>query len=254
MLNILSALITLMPVDLRVHIVPVGYDSNRVFESLTEMKADKVYFIKHILDDRNHSAYLDKIKKEIKSLKAIQIEEKVDIWDFYGCMEKFKKIILDEKKNGNKVWVNVSSGSKITAIAGMLACMTWGALPYYVRINYPQKQKMKDVEKEAVEKTIYPPVYGIEKPTDTSMEILRLIEQKGDIIRKVHLIKELVSKGKIKEKKGWSDVSAEPAKHSQLRTLLDPLIKHEFVEIKSQGPNSEVILTNRGKEALRFFG
>lgn len=250
----LSLLTSPMTGDLRVHIVPVGYDSNRVFESLIQMKADKIYFIKHILDDRNHSAYLDKIKKEIKSLRAVQIEEKVDIWDFYGCMEKFKKIITEEKNNGNKVLINVSSGSKITAIAGMLACMTWGGQPYYVRIKYPQKQKMKDVEKEEVEKIINPPVYDIEKPTETSMEILSLIEQKGNSIRKGYLIKELVSKGKIKAKIGWSDESVEPAKHSQLRTLLDPLIKHEFVEIKSQGPQSEVIITNRGKEALRFFG
>jgi len=243
-----------MSKDLRVHIAPVGYDSNRVFEPLIKMKADKVYFILHILDNRNHSPYLLQIKKKIKKSEVEQIDEKIDIWDFYECMSRFKRIILNEKQNGNKVWINVSSGTKITAMAGILSCMAWGAVPYYVKIKYPERQKMNEIEIEEVEKTIFPPVYGIEKPDSISMIILNLLNQKSGRIRKVHLIKELVSMEQIKAKSGWGDNSVMQAKHSQLRTLLEPLLDQEFIEVEARGPKSEVILTERGKESLRFFG
>lgn len=45
------------------------------------------------------------------------------------------------------------------------------------------------------------------------------------------------------------------APHSRLRAILDPLESHwHFVEIKSKGRRSDVLLTEQGKNALRIFG
>ncbi|NDF30271.1 MAG: hypothetical protein EB150_08785, partial [Nitrososphaeria archaeon] len=113
--------------NLRVHIAPIGYDFNRVTEPLIKGKADKAYFILHN-SDRGQSKFLDHVKNELKK-KLPSIETKpfyLDIWNLYDCIQKFREIIAKENEEGNHVFINVSTGTKITAIAGMLACMSFG--------------------------------------------------------------------------------------------------------------------------------
>ncbi len=45
-----------------------------------------------------------------------------------------------------------------------------------------------------------------------------------------------------------------PPPHSRLNPLLKPLIEHNFIEIKTQGPKSTIILTLQGDKALVIFG
>jgi len=42
------------------------------------------------------------------------------------CVEEFREIFEKEKEKGNQIYFNVSTGSKITAMAGMLVCMISG--------------------------------------------------------------------------------------------------------------------------------
>src|SRR5436309_2377569 len=120
-----------MQKDLRVHISPVGYDFNRVTDPLINGKADRVYLILHETD-RGQSKFLTNIKKELqKKIPTVETKEYyLNIWNLYDCVQKFREIITKEKEN--HVFVNVSTGTKITAIAGMMSCMSFGADPYYV--------------------------------------------------------------------------------------------------------------------------
>ena len=115
-----------METNLRIHISPVGFEFKRVTEPLIRMKADKVYLVSYQEKDSGEQ-YLQLIKKELsENYKHIRIEEIfIDIWDLYQCIEKFRKIILLE--GNNHVYINVSTGTKITAIAGMFSCMLWNA-------------------------------------------------------------------------------------------------------------------------------
>lgn len=99
----------------------------------------------------------------------------LDIWNLYECIEKFREIILDEK--GNHVYINVSTGTKITAIAGMLSCMLWDAYPYYAPVSYPTKET-KILPTEHVQDSDILPVYDIKKPKSEFMLILSLLQIK----------------------------------------------------------------------------
>lgn len=128
---------------LRVHISPVGFEFKRVTEPLIKMQADKVYLVSYQKHD-SAQQFLEQIKKELgtKYSHILVKELFIDTWDLYQCIEKFREIIHNEK--GNQVYFNVSTGTKITAIAGMLSCMLWNASPYYAKVDYLASKKKID--------------------------------------------------------------------------------------------------------------
>ncbi|TBR09335.1 MAG: hypothetical protein EPO62_05155 [Candidatus Nitrosotenuis sp.] len=242
-----------MSANLRVHIAPVGYEIFRVTEPLIRMQADKVYLITYERDD-NASTYYSRIKKELsQKYKHIKVEEVfIDIWDLYDCIKKFREIILSEK--GNHMYVNVSTGTKITAIAGMLSSMLWNATPYYAPVRYPETKHMELPTEQVLDSEILP-TYGIRKPNKEEMLVLSLLDEAGGKMRKSHIIEKLEDGEIIKIKDESVTRLTDAAKHSQLRAILDPMEKiWNFVTIESSGRRSEVSITEKGQTALKIFG
>jgi hypothetical protein len=87
-----------------------------------DMKADRVWLITH---DKRKVDEGDKFVKSIQAkLKAARIDclqEEADRIDLFDVLRVLRMIILREKHNS--ILVNVSVGSKIQAIASMMACM-----------------------------------------------------------------------------------------------------------------------------------
>lgn len=243
-----------MSANLRVHIAPVGFEFRRVTEPLLHMQADKVYLVSFSEDD-DASKFFVQINKELaQKYRHIKVEEVfIDIWDLYACIEKFREIILTEK--GNHVYMNVSTGTKITAMAGMLACMLWGATPYYARVSYPSPKPAIDLHTEHVEEPDILPVYDINKPRPEFMLVLSIIEQNGGHVRKARLIEKLEELSVISIRDERKTELSEAAKHSQLRAILDPMgSEWKYVTVEARGRRSEVTITEQGRAALKIFG
>ncbi len=47
---------------------------------------------------------------------------------------------------------------------------------------------------------------------------------------------------------------SKPAEHGQLKTILDPMIKMEYVDVETIGRNSIVTITSQGENTLKIFG
>ena len=176
----------------------------------------------------------------------------LDVWDLYSCIEKFREIIRKEK--GNHVYVNVSTGTKITAIAGMLSCMMWHAQPYYIAVAYPEKT-LESIPTEHVQNTNIFPTYDIKKPKLEFMLILKLLQSHKGPMRKSMLIKGLENAHVIRNTSDSGVELKTTAKHSQLRSLLDPMEKEwKLISVRASGRRSEVSITSQGETALRVFG
>lgn len=244
-----------MQKDLRVHIAPVGYETKRVTEPLIRQRADKVYLISHDNDDEYVRGCLQAIDGELRG-KSIEIERiRLDFWNLYECIEKFREIILKER--GNLVYVNVSTGSKITAMAGMLSCMLWSrtARPYFVHISYENRRAVIKPEKVLrIEDAL--PTYEIRRPRKDIMSVLELLKDADDgTMQKKAIIRELESKRIIEPTGRGGEKMTDPAKHSRLRTLLKPMeSEFEYVKVESTGSRSTVSITEQGEKALRIFG
>lgn len=243
-----------MTENLRIHISPIGYDFVRVTDPLIKSKADKVYFILHE-SDRGQSKFLEQIKKELKTkLPSIKTKEfYLDIWDLYGCVQKYKEVIL--KEQGNHISVNVSTGTKITAIAGMLSCMSWGASPYYVKFIHPSDSAVKKIQREAVFDKDDLPVFQINQPNATHLEILDLITKSGGKIKKKYLIQALEGNIIPERSDDGHDLSIQ-SKHNRLRSMLNSMEKDwGFVTIDSSGGGRSIVsITKQGSQALEIFG
>ncbi len=243
-----------MQTKLRIHISPVGFEFRRVTQPLIQMRADLVYLVKHTEIDDDALVFYTKVKNELKqNYKHIHVEEiSLDLWNLYKCVEGFRKIILDAKEN--HVYVNVSTGTKITSIAGMLSCMMWNAHPYYAPVSYVGRKKIVDLS-EHVDEPEDLPTYSINKPKQEFMLILDLLSRHGGVMRKAQLMKELEEMGVI----SLSDVDGKElggsAKHSRLRVLLDPMERDwSLISVKSRGRRSEVSIQKQGETALKIFG
>lgn len=243
-----------MSTRLRVHIAPIGFEYRRVTEPLIRMYADKVYLVKYEKND-DAAGFYDKIERELgQSYKHILVQDVfLNIWDLYKCVEKFREIIHQEQEQENHVYVNVSTGTKITAIAGMLSCMLWGADPYYAPISYEGRQPDVNMSEHVSEPERFP-VYGINKPKPEFMQILDLLSNHGGTMEKRHIIKELEVTNIIKNTLDNNELSA-PAKHSRLRSLLDPMMREwDLISIKTSGRKSKVSIKPQGETALQIFG
>ena len=241
-----------MSENLRIHIAPVGFEVTRVTKPLIEMHADEVRLVRHENDSVAASRFIDGIKKELREgYRHIRVTEvRVDIWNIYSCLGEFRRII---QEGDNHVYINVSTGTKITAMAGMLACMIWGAEPYYARISYPAREVRMHTEHVMESDTF--PVYGIKRPRTEYMRILGRLESHGGKARKSALIEGLVEDGMIRTRGMDGADLGSSAKHSQLRALLDPMeAEWGLVSVEARGSRSEVSVTEQGKEALKIFG
>ncbi len=165
---------------LRVHIAPVGFEVDRIVLPAVTMKADRVWLITH------NKASIDEGRRFVRSiqdkLRHARIEclnAEADRIDLFDILRTLRMIILKEK--GNSILVNVSVGSKIQAIASMMACMMFKDIslikPYYVvPERYTSTLAEEDIqETEGLKEIIPVPEYKIEIPPNKLIRCLDII-------------------------------------------------------------------------------
>jgi hypothetical protein len=253
---------------LRIHIVPVGFQVKRITEPLIRERADKVYLVTHFSNDKA-TPYLEKVLKILHKEKTyLQIlTRRTNIWDFFECLKTYRQIIREEEQqssgqkerdgHGTHIYINVSSGSRVTAIAGMIACMIWKGTPYYAHIDYENSKKdpadgLPDEKVDAIDEL---PVYSLNKPKSESLTLLQILSEAGSggKMKKSKLIERLEEANLVDKN------LSSAAKHSRLKALLHPItigggIDNPLVEVEYGGRQSNVKITSQGESTLKIFG
>jgi hypothetical protein len=254
---------------LRVHIVPVGFQVKRITEPIIRERADKVYLVTHFSKDKA-TPYLEKVLKILQKEKTdLQIlTRRTNIWDFFECLKIYREIIKEEEEqqqssgekerdgHGTHIYINVSSGSRVTTIAGMIACMIWKGTPYYAHIDYENSKKdpADDLPEEKVDAIDELPVYSLNKPRPESLTLLQILsDASGGKMKKSKLIEKLEEANLIDKN------LSSAAKHSRLKALLHPIsigggMDNPLVEVEYGGRQSNVKLTSQGESTLKIFG
>lgn len=126
---------------LRVQIATVGYEIDRVVLPAKQEKADKIWLLVHENKSEDKAGpFISKITKQLEKLGIEIVSESHNRRDLFRIIRAVKNII--EKENGNDIYANLASGSKIQAIGTMMACMMFNddsnVHPFYVEAkNYP---------------------------------------------------------------------------------------------------------------------
>lgn len=240
---------------LRVHIAPVGFEVDRIVLPAIEMKADKIWLLEHDnqKDDRAKK-YEVEIKKKFKKENIKTEIIKTNRKDTFKILQAVKQIIKTEEKND--IYINVSSGSKIQAIACTMACMMFNEnenlTPYYaVPKSYPSyKEKQQSI---GLRNIIELPKYQIQIPKYELVQALKIINEHGNKITKKEM-------AKLAESQKLIIINAREENFEQARfasldkNIIQPLIDDwKFVNVTKIGRNRWVELTQEGLNAIQFL-
>ena len=186
------------------------------------------------------------LKKERIELKIMKLN-RLDL----SSTIKGVRIIMDEGGD-NTYYVNVSSGSKIQAVACTMACMMFNEknnlIPYYVQ---PKKYFAYNGEQMStgLEKIIDLPQYNIKTPDKKLIQTLQIIKKNDNRITKSNLAKAVDDKKIIEI--GSKD-NYEQARFTSLdKNIIKPLKDNwKFVKEDKIGRTRWVEITPEGKNIL----
>ena len=246
----------------RIHIAPVGFEVERVTEPLRRERADRVY----LLTRDEHDAAEPFVAEIARRLRRADwpIEVRVvrtDLWNVFRALASLRAIFDAERRTDRgaadvlPIRVNVSTGTKITAIAGTLACMLWKGEPYYVQVSrawYSGRTPRVASVHDAVDRVEPVNVYELRAPSVELVEVLQALADGGGTLRKRELIRAL---GLDRPPPSGGPAASPQAQHGRLRRRLEPL-EHRwgFVRTETTGPRARVRITEQGRLALALFG
>ena len=242
-------------VRLRVHIAPVGFEIDRVVIPAIEMKADKVYLLRHdnYAEDKS-GPYLEKIAKKLENKNISTEIVNVNRYRLFGIIRVVKEIIIKERDSD--IYLNIASGSKIHAVGCMMAAMLkddrTNIHPYYAQAETYPKYSGKEQQTFGVEEIHDLPTYQIRTPPPKLLEALSIIKAEDRITKK--------RLAEIADDHDLINVGAREENFQQARfASLDKNIIHplehdwEFIKVEKVGRNRIITLTKEGKYAAEFL-
>lgn len=236
----------------RIHIAPIGFEIDRVVIPAKREKADKVWLLVHEKPaEEKAKKYIAEIKKRLEKVNIEYEMKEHDRQDLFSIIKATKEIIREEE--GNNIYVNLASGSKIQSIALMMTCMMYSEkkeiVPFYVEAeNYtaPGEPLSSGV------KEIFPlPKYKMQRPKQELILALNVIQEKKRI-SKNDLSNIAVEKGiiKINSKENINQVRLT----SLEKNIIEPLEDiWNFIEIEKIGRTRWITLTKAGENATKFL-
>ena len=245
----------------RIHLAPVGFEVERVVEPVVNDRADRVYLVTRDGDDAARPFVAEVQRRLAKARWPVDVRVvPTPIWDVFGALGVYRKVFESEGRSDRNaagvtpIRVNVSTGTKITAIAGTLACMLWRGEPYYVQVSRawysgltPKVRPVNDV----VQSVDPVAVYELRAPGHELVDVLEALEKAGGMLRKRDLIRALA----LDRPSDGGRVPSAQAQHSRLRSRLLPLeAKWGFVSAEPAAGRGRVRLTPQGRLALTLFG
>jgi hypothetical protein len=246
----------------RIHVAAVGFEVERVTEPILRDRADRVYLLTQTGSDAAQPFVDEVLRRLAAAPRPIEVRlRRTNIWDVFGALAELRAVFGAERRMERRapevipIRVNVSTGTKITAIAGTLACMLWKGEPYYAQVSRawysgltPRVRPVNDV----VSRVDPVAVYELRSPAPELVQVLEALARRGGELRKRELIRELQLD---RPGEGTAPALSPQAQHSRLRSRLEPLEgRWGFVSTDFRGSRGRVRLTDQGRLALALFG
>lgn len=233
-----------MEIPDRVHVVPLGYEHDRVVEAADDYRADKVILVRHTDDDPG-SKHISDVVDSLENLNIGYQLDSCDIFDLYDSIGTIGDIISEH--DSDEVYINISAGSKITAVAGFIAGTVTDTTVYY------GKAEKYDGTPSGFESAFQLPHYPIDAPDKQQIITLTVLHElsernihptKGDLIH-IAMQNHLEFTQRNVDEKGL---------YRLLGTqILEPLSEYGYVESYKDGRSKRVKLTEQGEGAYEAF-
>lgn len=235
-----------------VHVAPLGYEYDRIVGPARKYDADVLYLLEH--DDRTGGPdYHDDLRAELADLDVTVRTRTTDLMDIYDVLGVVTTLVADHAED--IVRVNVSSGSKLSAVGATLACMCTDATAYYVHpegYTYADRGERQSYGYAADEVL---PSYPIESPTADQVAVMAFLAETNTdayTVKKKDII-EYAEEADLPFVAD-SDPANDKAKFALLNAnVVEPLLEDDYIAVEDVGRRKQVTLTDTGADALRAF-
>lgn len=232
----------------RIHIAPQGYDQDRIYEPAIETDADLVYLLVTEGDDEQSVECQEVVESELEEAGIDYETEKCNIFNPDEAIQTISSLIREHSDDDVKV--NISTGSKITAISGMFACMMYGASPYYVQAEDYGEETVS----VGVEEMFELPAYPIEPPEEEFVKILGFLKQKEEDDETVK-IKDLNSFIQSEDLDGVKDTTRKDENNIYdiaNDAYIQPMMEQGHIQMTPIAGSKRIQITEKGKRTLEF--
>lgn len=277
-----------MEVVKRVHVVPLGYEFDRILEPIRDQRADLVYLLEDggagdggtggertgesgdgdVAGNETATAdYHDELRAELESIVPEVRTWECDLTDVYAVLGDVTTIA--DVHADDRVYVNVSGAGTIPAIGATIACMdvSTDAHAYYVEPSEYAHDGTVEPASFGIDEMEQVPTYPIESPTRDQVAIMEFLAdpaawegyhddrttppKKKDLIEyaRDHELSFMADRRSPDERTG-EDKGAFRVLDTH---VLEPLAEDGYVTIESVGRRRVVELTERGENAYRAF-
>jgi len=240
-------------INLRVHVAPVGYEVDRIVLPAKQLRADKVCLLIHENPSVDKAVpFYEKITQKLEKLGITVTTEHHNRLDLFNIIKSVKQLI--EQERDNIVYVNLASGSKIQAIACMMACMMFNdsrnVNPFYVEARdyvgfsgKPISTGIKEIQNM--------PTYEIKRPDKRHIDALRIIKENNGKISKKEM-------AEIAKEQKLIVVNAENESQATFASLDKNIInaletQWHFVKVNKIGRTRWIEITKEGSNAAEFL-
>ena len=243
-----------MDVPKRIHIAPLGYEKDRIVRPVIEAAADEALLLEPDPDAAgvDRPSYHERVRERIREA-GIGIETvECDIFNLYSSLGTIAE--LSNRFRDHNVYVNLASGSKVTAIGGMIACMVTGAIPYYVRAEEYAGGEERPVASGAKPPETLPK-YHIEEPEAQHVAVLDHVAD-GQSVTKQDLIEFGLREELPFIARYDTDGVQNPMRgyYRRLNTrIVDPLRERGFIEVEEHSKYQYVSVTESGENHRQAF-
>lgn len=272
----------------RVHVVPLGYEFDRILEPIRDQRADLVYLLENDGagdvgtgtertsegDDgtgtRNATAdadYHDELRAALESIVPEIRTWECDLTDVYAVLGEVTTIA--DIHADDQVYVNVSGAGTIPAIGATIACMdvSTDAHAYYVEPSEYAHDGTREPISFGLDEMEQIPTYPIESPTRDQVAIMEFLADPAawdgyhDDRTAPPKKKDLIEYARDQELSFMADRRSPDERTGEdkgaFRVLdthvLEPLAEDGYVTIEAVGRRRVVELTERGENAYRAF-
>ncbi|ELZ07697.1 HFX_2341 family transcriptional regulator domain-containing protein [Natrialba aegyptia] len=282
-----------MDVVKRVHIVPLGYEYDRICEPIRTQRADLVYLLEPTADtdesrtqvaadtevaedsedserrtaDRSQPTYHADLRDELDAIVPEVRTWACDLTDVYAVLGAVTTIA--SKHPDDDVSVNVSGAGTIAAIGATIACMdgSTDARAYYVEPESYAHDGRREPASTGIAAVERLPTYPVDSPTPDQVAILGFLRDPSEWDgfhadrtappKKKDLIEFARDRGLSFMADRQSPEERAGEDKGAFRVLdthvLDPLVADGYVTIESVGRRRVVSLTEQGDNAYRAF-
>jgi hypothetical protein len=258
--------------DQTVLITPLGWERDRASFLAQDLRVHKAYLLYRTDHEENHK-FVDMVKKDLKEIGTeVKLVELTNTREFESVMFNVSKIIVEEHKKQNIVYVNMSASGKIAAAASTIAAMFHkdkiksliyvSASRYAFQDEDPKKAFNEHGLVIGTKGRYSPPLFHIERPKEPILGAIVELYEKGPM--KYGKLLETLTEHKVP---GFESVNYPPTSDFNNRKLqiskwtgrlrrriLDPADKYIEIVPSHEGPEKVVRLTREGEHLAILTG